>query len=227
MGRERRHLSRDSVGTRPAVLRLVAYASSVIGPSKRLVITGGPGAGKTAVLELARRDLCKHVEILPEAARIVFSGGFPRRVDDVGRRSAQRAIFHVQDELERMGAPSSIASTLLCDRGTLDGLAYWPGSWDEYFRELATTMEAELARYAVVIHLRVPEQGGGYTNDVIRRESALEASEIDRRLVVVWAAHPHRVFVDSNADFVRKAQRAIALIRSALTCCASKDPRQS
>ena len=135
----------------------MAYASSVIGPSKRIVITGGPGAGKTAVLELARRDLCKHVEILPEAARIVFGGGFPRRVDDVGRRGAQRAIFHVQDELERMGAQSSIAATLPCDRGTLDGLAYWPGSWDEYFRELATTMQAELARYAVVIHLRVPD----------------------------------------------------------------------
>lgn len=44
----------------------------------RVVLTGGPGAGKTAVLELIRQSLCTHVKILPEAAGIVFGGGFPR-----------------------------------------------------------------------------------------------------------------------------------------------------
>ena len=35
---------------------------------RRVVLTGGPGAGKTAVLELVRRSLCRHVRILPESA---------------------------------------------------------------------------------------------------------------------------------------------------------------
>lgn len=201
----------------------MAYASS--NQTKRIVITGGPGAGKTAVLELARRDLCKHVEVLPESARIAFSGGFPRRTDDAGLRGAQRAIFHLQDELERMGPESPTATTLLCDRGTLDGLAYWPGSWDEYFDGLGTTMQQELARYALVLHLRVPDHQNGPRYDALRRETPYQASEIDNRLVEVWAGHPHRVFIDSSADFVRKAQRALAVIRTALTCCASKDPR--
>jgi predicted ATPase len=199
-------------------------AASVATP-KRIVITGGPGAGKTAVLELARRDLCKHVEVLPESARIVFGGGFPRRDDERGRRGAQRAIFHVQDELERMGAESPAVTTLLCDRGTLDGLAYWPGSPDEFFGPLGTTLEKELARYAAVIHLRVPDGHNGYKKDTLRRESVGQASEIDARLVDVWAAHPHRVFVESNADFVRKAQRALAAIRAEVTCCALPAPR--
>ncbi len=189
------------------------------------MITGGPGAGKTAVLELARRDLCKHVDVLPESARIVFAGGFPRRHDDAGLRGVQRAIYHVQDELERMGPESPSATTVLCDRGTLDGLAYWPGAWSEYFTGLGTTMETELARYAAVIHLRVPDGQNGYKKDAVRRESEREAGEIDSRLAEVWAAHPRRVFVESNADFVRKAQRALAVIRAELTCCASKDPR--
>ncbi|MEO7730300.1 MAG: hypothetical protein ABIY55_04965, partial [Kofleriaceae bacterium] len=60
--------------------------------SRRIVLTGGPGAGKTAVLELMRRTLCKHVTVLPEAAGIVFGGGFPRGAVPVLRRASQRAI---------------------------------------------------------------------------------------------------------------------------------------
>lgn len=196
-------------------------ASSTVAPPKRIVVTGGPGAGKTAVLELARHDLCRHVEVLPESARIVFGGGFPRRKDDAGLRGAQRAIFHLQDELERMGPQSPEVTTLLCDRGTLDGLAYWPGSWDEYFDELGTTLPQELARYAAVIHLRVPDGHNGYRKDALRRESEREAGEIDARLVEVWAAHPRRMFIESSVDFVQKAQRALALLRAELTCCAA------
>jgi predicted ATP-binding protein involved in virulence len=114
----------------------VVQASSLQSRSKRIVITGGPGAGKTAVLELARRDLCKHIDVL-----------------------------------------------------------------------------------------RVPNGQNGYKKDELRRESEREAGEIDARLVEVWAAHPRRVFVESDADFVRKAQRALTVIRAELTCCASKDPR--
>ena len=110
-------------------------------PPKRIVITGGPGAGKTAVLELARQDLCAHVEVLPESARILFAGGFPRRKEDVARRAAQRAIYHVQNELEELGAASANIGTLLCDRGTLDGLAYWPSTSNDYFEDLGTTLE--------------------------------------------------------------------------------------
>ena len=48
--------------------------------ARRVVLTGGPGAGKTATLELIRRSsFCEHVQILPESAGIVFGGGFPRR----------------------------------------------------------------------------------------------------------------------------------------------------
>ena len=55
---------------------------------RRVVLTGGPGAGKTAVLELIRQSFCTHVKVLPEAAGIVFGGGFPREDDAVQTRSA-------------------------------------------------------------------------------------------------------------------------------------------
>lgn len=92
----------------------------------RVVLTGGPGAGKTAVLELIRQSFCAHVLVLPEAAGILFGGGFPREPDVAVQRAAQRAIFFVQRELES-AADASDAAIVLCDRGTVDGAAYWPG----------------------------------------------------------------------------------------------------
>lgn len=47
--------------------------------SRRIVVTGGPGAGKTATLELIRRSsFCNHLQILPESAGIVWDA-HPRR----------------------------------------------------------------------------------------------------------------------------------------------------
>src|ERR1051326_3420967 len=88
------------------------------------VLTGGPGAGKTAVLEMARRVFCTHVTVLPAAASLLFNGGFPRHPSDIGRRSVQRGIFHVQREIERLAIEEGNAAVALCDRGTADGLAY-------------------------------------------------------------------------------------------------------
>jgi predicted ATPase len=56
-----------------------------------VVLTGGPGAGKTALLEIARRNFCEHIAVLPEAVSIVFGGGFWRKETAPARRAAQRA----------------------------------------------------------------------------------------------------------------------------------------
>ena len=94
------------------------------------VLTGGPGAGKIAVLEMTRRSLCGHVVILPEAAGIDFGGGSPRLTSPPACRAAQHAIFCVQRQLERIHLEEGDAAVVLCDRGTLDGTAYWPGNRD-------------------------------------------------------------------------------------------------
>ena len=77
---------------------MVACECAAVHERRRVVLTGGPGAGKTAVLELIRQSFCEHVKVLPEAAGIVFGGGFPREDELLCRRAAQRAIFYVQRE---------------------------------------------------------------------------------------------------------------------------------
>jgi predicted ATPase len=193
------------------------------GPPKLVVLTGGPGAGKTAVLETIRKYFCEHVHVLPEAAGIVFGGGFPRKPAVPLVRAAQRAIFHVQRELERASMESGEAAVVLCDRGTLDALAYWPGDPADFWHDVRSTVEEELARYAAVIHLRTPSANNGYDHsNPLRIESALEAAAIDRRIFEAWSGHPRRTIVESDANFLSKMGRAVAQVREEVPeCCRS------
>ena len=102
--------------------------------TKLVVVTGGPGAGKTAVLEMAKKVLCEHVAILPEAASIVFGSGFWRLDSIPAREAAQRAIYHVQREMENLVTGEQRWAIGLCDRGSLDGLAYWTGEKQDFFK---------------------------------------------------------------------------------------------
>lgn len=190
---------------------------------KRIVLTGGPGAGKTAVLELMRKTLCPHVKVVPEAAGVVFGGGFPRGDSIDERCAAQRAIFHVQCELEAVMMSGEVAIAL-CDRGTIDGLAYWPGP-DDMWRAVGTSQAAQLARYDAVIHLRTPARDGGYNRqNPLRVEDAAEAAAIDERIARAWSAHPRRFEVPPRDDFLVKAARVIELVRAELPECCRKHP---
>ena len=187
---------------------------------RRVVLTGGPGAGKTAVLELIRQSFCEHVKVLPEAASVVFGGGFPREDDLDCKRAAQRAIFFVQRELE-ITADVHNPTIVLCDRGTLDGLAYWPGPAEDFWSSARTTLAEQLARYDVVIHLRTPALELGYNHqNRLRTESATVAAEIDARILHAWEAHPRRFVVESTAEFINKAATTIGILRSEMPeCC--------
>jgi predicted ATPase len=193
---------------------------------RRVVLTGGPGAGKTAVLEMLRHALCSHVVMVRESAGIVFGGGFPRRADDAGRRAAQRAIYHVQLELEALTDDAN-AALVLCDRGIVDGFAYWPGP-DDYWTALGTTRAEALARYDAVIHLRTPAGSNGYGHqNPLRTETPEEAEAIDQRILMAWEGHPRRFLIDATPDFLVKAKAAIALVRDEVPACCRTGPAKS
>jgi predicted ATPase len=187
--------------------------------AKRVVLTGGPGGGKTAILEMARRYFCRHVVILPEAASIVFGGGFPRVDTPEGRKTAQRAIFRVQQELEALALQDREAAVILCDRGTLDGLAYWPGTHKNFFQEFDTTPDRELAKYSAVVHVEVPGAATWYRREGIRKEGIRLARTLDQKIARSWSAHPHQHTVSAHAGFLDKLAYAIELLRSEVPPC--------
>jgi predicted ATPase len=185
-----------------------------------IVLTGGPGAGKTAVLEVLRAALCRHVAVLPEAASILFRGGFPREDSEAARQAVQRTIFYAQRQLEELALSEGHHAVVLCDRGTIDGVAYWTGDEASLFTQMGVTRDHELARYAAVIHLRSPSADGGYDHkNPARTETAEQARRIDDAIESAWRGHPNRTFVEPHADFLDKAREAIESVRKELPGC--------
>jgi hypothetical protein len=175
---------------------------------------------------MARRVFCTHATILPEAASLLFNGGFPRHASDAGRRAVQRAIFHVQREFERLVLEEGQAAVALCDRGTIDGLAYWPESPESFWHDVNADPHRELSRYDAVIHMETPLANGGYnTQNPLRTESASEARAINDRILDAWKDHPRRTIIPSTTDFLDKAVAALKCIASELpTCCHGRSP---
>ncbi|MES2503870.1 MAG: ATP-binding protein [Myxococcota bacterium] len=181
--------------------------------SKLIVLTGGPGAGKTTVLEMAKHMFQDKVVVLHEAATMIYSGGFLRHQTPSAIRAAQRSIYHIQREQERILEEDQIAPVGLCDRGVLDGLAYWPGSKEDFFASVGTTEEEELSRYAMVIHMRTPSIEWGFNhNNPARNEAPEQAALLDQKTFEVWKNHPNHFVVDSRQDFLHKAEEVVGII---------------
>ncbi len=184
----------------------------------RIVLTGGPGGGKTTAADLFRREIGDRVVIVPEAATMLFGGGFPRCSDDpLALRASQKAIYHVQRNLEDVQSARYPDRILLCDRGTVDGAIYWPTEkGEDFFGALGTTLEEELARYDAVIFFESAALGDLSIEDgnPVRTEDNKTAVALDRALLEIWSQHPHFVLVPHNASFFKKITFGLATLES-------------
>ena len=180
----------------------------------RIVLTGGPGGGKTTAADLFRREIGEEVVIVPEAATMMFSGGFPRYSETEAICSAQKAIFHVQQNLENIQAAKYPERILLCDRGSIDGAAYWPETKPSFFDAMETTLEDELDNYDGVIFFETAAAGGmGIEGgNPVRSESLEEAVKLDRQLYKLWSRHPNFVEIHHNESFFKKISIGLAIL---------------
>lgn len=180
----------------------------------RIVLTGGPGGGKTTAADLFRREIGERVVLVPEAATLVFSGGFPRVHEPHAVHAAQRAIYHVQRNLEDVQAALYPDRVLLCDRGTVDGAAYWPGEPEGFFTDMGSSMNAELERYDAVIFFESAAVGGmGIEGgNPTRIESLQQAVDLDHKLRALWSLHPRFHLVPHNPSFFKKISFGLAVL---------------
>jgi predicted ATPase len=182
----------------------------------RIVLTGGPGGGKTTAADLFRREIGEKVVIVPETATMLFTGGFPRVGEPKARTATQRAIFHAQVALEDVQGALYPGRVLLCDRGTIDGAAFWPDDAPQgFFESVGTSLEEQLKRYDAVIFFESAAVGdisieGG---NPARTESNEEARHLDMRLRELWSEHPNFRFVPHSASFFAKLQDGLGQLQ--------------
>ncbi len=185
----------------------------------RLVLTGGPGAGKTTAAHLLRREIGENIVVVPEAATMIFSGGFPRYESVAARRATQTTIYNIQKNLEDVQSLAFPKRTLLCDRGTLDSAVYWPNGQEDFFQTVETTLEYELSRYDAVIFFESAAVGSMQViegGNPCRQESIEEAAKLDQRLKDIWSQH-HRFFhIPHQGSFMKKINLAIETIQEVL-----------
>lgn len=186
----------------------------------RIVLTGGPGGGKTTAADLLRREIGDRIVVVPEAATMLFAGGFPRSDEPDARRAVQRAIYEVQRNIEDVQAARFPKRVLLCDRGTVDGAAYWPDDADPgFFEAVGTTIDAELARYDAVLFFETAAVGGQSIEggNPTRVEDQAYAIVLDGRLRELWGRHPHFLFVPHSDSFLGKLSLALGMLQALIS----------
>lgn len=165
---------------------------------KKIVITGGPCAGKTTVIETLRKSLSCH--FVNEVATTLFEEGYPPPdpwTQD-WQNQFQKAIFDRQIQVELL----STQGITIFDRGLGDGAAYDPNFWTRF----NITKEDIWSRYDRVIILRSlafldPEK---YTElqrtNPHRFESPERALELDQKILNIYQDHPNAYISDGNLE---------------------------
>lgn len=184
---------------------------------KKIVITGGPGSGKTVITAAIAAERPDRFVLVPEAATQVYTLLQTRwdKLDLQGRYDAQRRMYRLQMEQESRLAAEHPDKILLLDRGTVDGSAYWPQGPQAFWRDVGTTHQAELARYDAVILLETCAALGlydGNESNFCRFEDADAALRSSELLKQLWSAHPRVVHVDSYPQL----QDKVAAVREVL-----------
>lgn len=194
----------------------------------KIVITGGPSAGKTTGLSWIQNAFTKlgyTVLFVPETATELISGG----VTPWGCGSNldyQKCQMRLQLEKERVfeqAARTMKAEKILivCDRGTIDNKAYMNAlEFSQVLAEFKTNEVQLRDSYDAVFHLVTAAKGAEkfYTteNNSARTETVEQAALLDDKLIAAWTGHPHLRVIDNSTDFEDKLRRLIAEIRSFL-----------
>ena len=194
----------------------------------KIVLTGGPCAGKTTALSWIKNAFTKKgyaVLIVPETATELITGGVAPWTCQTNQ---QYQVFQMrlQAEKEKIFEEAALGMKeekvlIVCDRGALDNKAYMDElEFSVVLTELGAN-EVELRdTYDAVFHLVTAAKGAldCYTtaNNEARRESPEQATALDDKVIAAWTGHPHLRVIDNSTDFKEKLIRLIAEISSFL-----------
>ena len=191
---------------------------------KKIVLTGGPCAGKSEAAKLIKEKFSEKgfvVLFVPETATELISGGVcpwttGTNLDyQIVQCKLQRFKEEMFDEAVRTMPQDKFL--IVCDRGMLDNKAYMT---DEEFEKclsiLGTTEEEVNASYDAIFHMVTTAKGledfYNFETNVARYETAEQAAALDDVLIKAWSKHPQHHIIENSQSVEDKMVRLLAEI---------------
>ena len=187
----------------------------------KIVITGGPCAGKTTAMSWIQNAFTRlgyAVLFVDETATQLITGGAAPWLN-TSNRDFQWHLIQLQEAKEK--AFEDIARTMketkiliVCDRAAMDNCAYMTEQEFGWVLKQMRVSEVEMRdQYDAVFHLVTAAKGAEkyYTlaNNQARTETVEQAAALDDKLIAAWTGHPHFRVIDNSTGFEEKMLRLI------------------
>lgn len=200
----------------------------------KIVLTGGPCAGKTTALVKVIEHFSSlgfKVFTLPEVPTMFTQAGMDYLTKNKsffyeGEKATLELQMALEDKFLRMAEAYNEPCLIVCDRGTLDISAYMtPTMWEDITRAVGTNTAELRGRYDAVLHLVSAADGAEQfyttTNNASRNEPADEAGlqiarMLDKKVIEAWTGHPHLRVINNHDDFEAKLNRVLKEISNVL-----------
>jgi len=201
---------------------------------KRIVLTGGPCAGKTtALVRIIEHfsNLGFKVFCVPEVPTMYSQGGWSYLTPNPklyyeGELAILQTQLALEDSFMRLAETCTKPTFVVCDRGTMDISAYIaPEMWQDITSKCGTSSNQLRERYDAVLHLVSAADGAEqyYTvaTNANRYEQANEeglqlARDLDKKVNRAWKGHPHLRVINNHDDFDTKLRRVLKEISNVL-----------
>lgn len=202
---------------------------------KKIVLTGGPCAGKTTALVRVIEhfsSLGYKVFTIPEVPTMFTQSGMDYLTKNhdffyEGEKATLEMQLALEDKFMAMAQTIDGPCVVVCDRGAMDISAYMqPEMWEDITHAVGTsTAELRDTRYDAVLHLVSAADGAEqfYTtsNNASRNEAADEeglkiARLLDKKVIEAWTGHSHLRVINNHEDFDKKLNRVLKEISNVL-----------
>ncbi len=194
----------------------------------KIVVTGGPCAGKTTAMSWIQNAFSRlgyAVLFVDETATQLITGGAAPWLS-TSNRDFQLQLLRLQ--LAKEKAFTEIGKTMkedriliVCDRAAMDNCAYMTEQeFGWILKQMNSSRIAMRDQYDAVFHLVTAAKGAEkyYTlaNNQARTETVAEAAALDDKLIASWTGHPHLRIIDNSTGFEEKMLRLIREITAFL-----------
>ena len=196
---------------------------------KKIVLTGGPCAGKTTALVKVIdhfSSLGFKVFTIPEVPTIFAQAGMDYLTSNheffyQGEVATLQEQLGLEDKFTQIAKTVKEPTVIVCDRGAMDIAAYMDADmWNDITGRVGTSTPELLGRYDAVLHLVSAADGAEefYTtaNNKERSEGLEKARIVDKRVIRAWSGHPHLRVINNHMDFDTKINRVLKEISSTL-----------